>query len=114
VAEQRQGRSAERAEVNRNVRMAVKRFDAPDLADETWDFLCECGADQCKEWVTLTLTKYEELLQAEEPILVPGHRLTRSERARRRSRKLADDAHALRAQSDVQQKRAGRNAGRDA
>jgi hypothetical protein len=109
VAEQRRGRSAERAEVNRNVRMAVKRFDVPGIDEESWDFLCECGLDDCTEWVALTLTEYEALLQAEKPILAPGHEVTRAEWARRKARRLADDAQALRAQSDVQQKRAGRN-----
>jgi hypothetical protein len=115
VVAKRRGRSAGKAEVNRQVRMAVKRFDqAADVDEETWDFLCECGAGQCKEWVTLTLPQYERLLQAEEPILAPGHELTRSQRARRKAEKLADDARALRAQSDVQQKRTGRNLGRGA
>jgi hypothetical protein len=114
VVAKRTGRSAEKAEVNRQVRMAVKRFDRAELDEETWDFLCECGADQCREWVTLTLPEYESLLQAEEPILAPGHELTRSQRARRKAEKLADDAKALRAQADVQQKRTGRNLRRDA
>jgi hypothetical protein len=114
VVAKRSGRSAEKAEVNRQVKMAVKRFDRPELGEETWDFLCECGADQCKEWVTLTLRQYESLLQAEEPILAPGHGLTRGQRARRKARKLSDDAKALRAQSDVQHKRTGRNLGENA
>ena len=114
VVAKRTGRSAGKAEVNRQVRMAVKRFDRAELDEETWDFLCECGADQCKEWVTLTLPQYETMLQAEEPILAPGHELTRGQRARRQAQKLSDDAKALRAQSQVQQGRTGRNLGRDA
>jgi hypothetical protein len=113
VADRGKQPSPERAEVNKQVRMAVKRFDLTGVEDETWDFLCECGADQCKEWVTLTLIEYEAMLQAEEPILAPGHALTRAQRARRQARKLADDAKALRAQSEFQRKRAGRNLGAD-
>jgi hypothetical protein len=113
VATKRTSRSAERTEVNRNIRMAVKRFDEPALdGDESWDFLCECGADECGQWVTLTLKRYEALLRAEEPVLAPGHELTRSQRARRKARRLVEDSEALRAQAQVQQKRAGRNAGR--
>ena len=114
MATKRTGRSAERTEVNRNIRMAVKRFDVPALdGDESWDFLCECGNEDCGQWVTLTLKAYEALLRADEPVLAAGHELSRSQRARRKARKLVDDSHALRAQADVQQKRArSRNAGR--
>jgi len=104
---ERRSRSAERAEVNRNVRKAVKRFDRPELGNESWDFLCECDADECKDWVTLTLEKYEVLRQADEPILAVGHGISRSELARRKAKKLADDAKALRAQAEIQTKRAG-------
>jgi hypothetical protein len=88
--------------------MAVKRFDAADVENETWDFLCECGAENCQQWVTLTLVEYEELRETDEPILAAGHGVTRSQRARRQARKLSDDARALRAQAELQNKRAGR------
>jgi hypothetical protein len=115
VATKRTGRSAERTEVNRNIRRAVERFEAPALAgNETWDFLCECGDEDCGQWVTLTLKGYEALLRADEPVLAPGHALSRNQRARRKARKLVDDAQALRAQAEVQHKRAlDRNAGRE-
>jgi hypothetical protein len=113
VATKRTGRSAEKTEVNRNIRMAVQRFDDPALdGAESWEFLCECGADGCGQWVTLTLKGYEALLRADEPVLAPGHELSRGQRARRKARKLVDDSQALRAQAGVQQKRAGRNVGR--
>jgi len=114
MAAKRTGRSAHRTEVNQNIRMAVKRFEVPTLdGEESWDFLCECDADDCGQWVTLTLKRYEALLRADEPILAAGHELSRGQLARGRSRKLADDAHALQAQAEVQQMRAGRNLGRD-
>jgi hypothetical protein len=112
MPEQRR-RAEERAEVNRNVRMAVKRFDVPGLADESWDFLCECGAEDCKDWVTLTLAQYETLRQHEQPILAAGHEISRSQQARRKARELVDDAKALRAQAEVQQKRTGSKPGKD-
>ena len=105
VVAKRTGHSAGKAEVNRQVGMAVKRFDRAELDEETWDFLCECGADQCKEWVMLTLPQYET-------ILAPGHELTRGQRARRNAQKLSDDAKALHGQSVVQHRRTGRNLGR--
>jgi hypothetical protein len=77
VASKSTGSSAERTEVNRNIRMAVKRFDAPVLdGDEPWSFLCECGADDCGQWVTLTLNRYEAMLRFDEPILADGHKRT--------------------------------------
>jgi hypothetical protein len=89
--------------------MAVKRFDLSGLdEEETWDFLCECGADDCQEWVTLRVSDYEAMQRRDEPILAPGHRLTRSQRSRRRARRLVDDAKALRAQAEHQVKRAKR------
>ena len=48
MADKRGESSATRKELNRNVRMAVKRFDLSGLDDETWDFLCECGADESR------------------------------------------------------------------
>ena len=101
--------SATRRELNRNVRMAVKRFDLSGLDDEAWDFLCECGADDCQDWVTLRLAQYEALQRVEEPILAPGHTLSRAQRSRRRARRQLDDAQALLAEAEHQVTRARRN-----
>jgi hypothetical protein len=109
---QRRSRSEERAEVNRNVRMAVKRFDVPGIAKDSWDFLCECGAENCKDWVTLTLEQYEEQRQLDEPILAGGHKISRGKQARRKSERLIDDAKALRAQAEVQSRRSERGQGK--
>jgi len=101
--------TATRKELNRNVRMAVNRFDLAGLGDDAWDFLCECGADECQEWVTLRVEQYEALQRADEPILAPGHTLSQVQRSRRRARRLVDDARALEAQAEHQVKRARRN-----
>lgn len=103
--------SATRAELNRQIRTAVKRFDLSGRDDEdTWAFLCECGADDCQEWVTMPVAGYEALHRTDDPILAPGHTLSRGERARRKAKRLSDDAHALQAQADHQVKRARKNA----
>jgi hypothetical protein len=109
VAHQRSESSATRKELNRNVRMAVKRFDLSGLDDDTWDFLCECGAEDCQEWVTLRIGHYEAFQRADEPILASGHTLSQGQRSRRRARRLVDDARALEAQAVHQVKRARRN-----
>jgi hypothetical protein len=109
VADKRTESSEARADVNRQVRMAVKRFDLSELDQETWDFLCECGSDQCQEWVTLHVAEYEALQRSDTPILAPGHTLSAGQRTRRKARRLVDDAKALEAQAEHQVKRAKRN-----
>jgi hypothetical protein len=88
--------------------MAVKRFDRSGLEEDTWDFLCECGLDDCQEWVTLRVAEYEARLRADEPILAPGHMLSQGQKTRRDARRLVDDARALGAQAEHQVKRAKR------
>jgi hypothetical protein len=109
LADKRSESSATRADVNRNIRMAVKRFDVSEGEEDTWAFLCECGADDCQEWVTLPVVGYEALQRADEPILAPGHTLSSAQKSRRKARRLVDDARALGAQAGVQAKRAKRN-----
>jgi hypothetical protein len=101
--------SEARKELNRQMRMAVKRFDLSESDGETWAFLCECGDDLCQEWVTLPVAKYEALQRADQPILAPGHTLSAPQKSRRQARRLVDDAKALEAEADVQVKRAKRN-----
>jgi hypothetical protein len=105
--------SATRKELNRQMRMAVKRFDLSESEGESWAFLCECGDEECQEWITLPVRRYEALQRADQPILAPGHTLTEPQKTRRHARRLVDDARALEAQADVQIKRAKRNLGRD-
>jgi hypothetical protein len=109
LADRRTEVTATRKELNRQMRMAVKRFDLSETEGETWAFLCECGDDECQEWVTMPVAKYEALQRADEPILAPGHTLSQGQKSRRRARRLVDDAKALAAQADVQLRRAKRN-----
>ena len=101
--------SAARTEVNRHLRMAVKRFDVSVEEADTWDFLCECGAADCTEWVTLPVSEFEKLRQADEPILAPGHVTHSAPRTRRNAQRLVEEAKALQAQAALQLKRAARN-----
>jgi hypothetical protein len=113
LSHERSSSSTARAETNRNIRMAVKRFDLSDLENETWDFLCECGDDGCERWITLTLAEYEAFRERDEPILAAGHTLDLVALTRRKAHALAEDAKALRAQADIQKKRAARNVRKD-
>ena len=112
MADNRTDSSAARKELNRQMRLAVKRFDLSESDGETWAFLCECGDDLCQEWVTLPAARYEALQRADQPILAPGHTLSAPQKSRRQARRLVDDAKALQAQADVQAKRAKRNLGK--
>jgi hypothetical protein len=96
LADNRADSSAARKELNRQMRMAVKRFDLSEHEAETWAFLCECGDDHCQEWVTLPVDRYEALQRTEQPILAPGHTLSQPEKTRRKARRLVDDAKAKR------------------
>ena len=101
--------SATRAELNRQIRTAVRRFDLSGRDEgETWAFLCECGAPGCQEWVTMPVHGYEALQRADEPILAPGHTVSRGEKARRKAKRLADDSQALQAQAEQQVNRSRR------
>lgn len=71
-------RSTAKAEVNRRVREAAYRFELADSGHSTWEFLCECDAADCVEWVLLTLEQLAALERANAAILAPGHRLQRA------------------------------------
>jgi hypothetical protein len=114
VPDKRIASSEARADVNRQVRMAVKRFDLSEREDETWGFLCECGASDCEDWVTLRVSEYETLRHAGRPILAPGHALSEGQRSRRTARRLVEEAKALSAQAELQVRRAARNLRRTA
>lgn len=75
MADTRTESTATRRELNRNVRMVVRRFDPSGVHEETWDFPCQCGLDDCREWVTLRVAEYERLQRADDPILASGHTL---------------------------------------
>jgi hypothetical protein len=109
VGDRQSESSAAFVELIRQMRMAAQRSDTSENEAETWSFLCECGDDSCREWVTLPVSGYEALQRADQPILAPGHSLSASERTRRQARRLRDDAKALRAQAEQQTKRAKKN-----
>jgi hypothetical protein len=109
LGDRRTESSGAKADVNRNLRMVVERFDRSERDEDTWDFLCECGDDSCREWVTMPVSEYEALQRTDEPILAEGHQLDEGQRARRKARHLADGSKALRAQAEHQLRRAERN-----
>lgn len=90
------------AQLNRQMLLHVRdRLER----DKEWKFFCECGQEDCCEWVFLTLDAYVALHDGGGAVLAQGHRLSQVERAHR----LGADAEALRRQADHQVRRARRN-----
>jgi hypothetical protein len=96
-------------ELNARVHDAARRFEETDSEQNLWDFTCECGEPDCRVPVSLTLVQYEALRAAERPILSDGHETQRPAKAREHAEELLADAAALKAQAELQQKRAERN-----
>jgi len=79
-----------------------------DVGGVTWEFVCECGAVECQERISLSLVAFEELRRADLPVLAEGHELSRQQLARRRSQTLVDEATALNAEARQQIRRSRR------
>jgi multidrug efflux pump subunit AcrA (membrane-fusion protein) len=73
--------------------------------EQEWEFLCECGREDCHAYVTLTLDAYVDLHDNGRAVLARGHRLSQIERARR----LGEEAAALTQQAEHQVRRAQKN-----
>ena len=61
-------------DVNERVRRIDERRQVAAGTASTWDFLCECGIEGCREAVQLTLEEYESVRS--NPVwffVVPGH-----------------------------------------
>jgi hypothetical protein len=70
--------------------------------NQNWEFFCECGRDDCNNYVSLTLDAYVALQEGGGAVLAEGHRVSKAERGRR----FGEDADALEGQADHQLKRA--------
>jgi hypothetical protein len=73
--------------------------------EQEWEFFCECGLPDCDEQVRLTLDAYVSLHDSGGAVLADGHQVSQVERSKR----LRDDADALRGQAEHQVKRAKKN-----
>lgn len=73
------------------------------------EFLCECGARDCSETVSLTPAGLEALRRTGRWVLAPGHTLSPSREVEARATAAREDARALQAQSAHQLRRAERN-----
>ena len=63
-------------DVNRYIRELAAKLDPHN--DSLWQFVCECGAPNCAERVSLSLAGYDALESADDVVTAPGHDATRS------------------------------------
>jgi hypothetical protein len=62
--------------LNEGIALVAGSF-APDPDEEPlWDFACECGRRDCKEWVELELPQYRAIRP--DAVVVEGHAAGRS------------------------------------
>lgn len=76
-----------------------------DDGDQSWEFLCECGREDCHERVFLTIAEFVALHDAGGTLLAEGHQPSQVVRALR----LRAEANALKNQAEHQAKRAKKN-----
>ena len=76
-----------------------------DDGTQEWEFLCECGREDCDERVYLTADSFIALHDQGAVVLADGHQVSQVERARG----LRADAEALTRQAVHQMKRAMKN-----
>jgi hypothetical protein len=72
-----------------------------------WEFMCECGHEDCHESVFLTVADFVTLRDAGAAVVAEGHHLSPVVHARR----VRNATQALRAQAEHQVKRAKKNLG---
>lgn len=90
-------------EVNEHILGAAR---ASIVQEQTWEFFCECGDEDCGEHVELSIDEYVALRENGRPVLAPGHRLSRATLARRRSQELSEELKAMRAPAEQEANRA--------
>jgi hypothetical protein len=93
-----------------NQGIALLAADMPTAADQTWIFLCECGAAECCAWLDLELAEYAvRRADSATMILAAGHiASSRAQLARREATERREEASALHEQANQQLSRARR------
>jgi hypothetical protein len=94
--------------LNEGIALAADSLASGPSEEELWDFACECGRPECKEWVELELARYRAIRRGRDgSVLASGH-VARARKARARAAELCEDAEALGAQARHAAKRADR------
>jgi hypothetical protein len=83
-------------EVNRRIREVAADFIPIAEGDPPQEYLCECG---CGRWVSLTSSEFDTMVARRRPVALDGHVVARAHAARQLSRRLREEAAALRAEA---------------
>jgi hypothetical protein len=59
--------------VNEGIALVAGSFPSDPTEEPLWDFACECGRPDCREWVELELPRYQEIRSGPGSVLAEGH-----------------------------------------
>jgi len=59
--------------LNEGIALVARSFASDPTEEPLWDFACECGRADCREWVELELPRYEEIRHGPGSVLAEGH-----------------------------------------
>jgi len=93
--------------LNEGIALVAGSFASDPTEEPLWDFACECGWPDCREWVELELPRYEEIRHGPGGVLAEGH-AARARRVRARTAELCEEAEALGGQARHRTARANR------
>ena len=72
--EARAGRQSAWRDVNENIATLAGRLaSALSDTDRSWTFMCECGAADCREMLSVTLGAYRAARACDRYLVWPGH-----------------------------------------
>jgi hypothetical protein len=83
--EKRLGRVARNEAVFRSVNREIEQASR-EVGDADLEILCECGRDDCRELIQVTVSEYDKSHEQEDRFIVlPGHETTSIERVAERT-----------------------------
>lgn len=94
--------------LNEGIALAADSLASGPAEGELWDFACECGRPECKEWVELELPRYRAIRRGPDASVLAGGHVARARKARARAAELCEGAEALGAQARHEANRADR------
>jgi hypothetical protein len=59
--------------LNEGIALVAGSFASDPTEEQLWDFACECGRPDCREWVELELPRYDEIRHGDGSVLAAGH-----------------------------------------
>jgi hypothetical protein len=59
--------------LNEGIALVAGSFASDPTEEQVWDFACECGRPDCREWVELELPRYQEIRGGPDSVLAEGH-----------------------------------------